>query len=48
MMVYKYTVIFEPIEEGGFDFHSKDLPERTLRRIIKQTGLSDGEFTRLL
>jgi len=28
--------------------HSKDLPERTLRRIIKQTGLSDEEFTVLL
>jgi predicted RNA binding protein YcfA (HicA-like mRNA interferase family) len=28
--------------------HSKDIPERTLRRIIKQTGFSDGEFTRLL
>ncbi|MBN1691377.1 MAG: type II toxin-antitoxin system HicA family toxin [Dehalococcoidia bacterium] len=28
--------------------HSKDLPERTLRRILKQAGLSDEEFTRLL
>jgi len=28
--------------------HSKDLPERTLRRILKQAGLSDEEFTRLI
>jgi predicted RNA binding protein YcfA (HicA-like mRNA interferase family) len=28
--------------------HSKDLPEKTLRRILKQSGLSEEEFTRLL
>ncbi len=28
--------------------HSKDLPEKTLRRIIKQAGLSEEEFTKLL
>jgi predicted RNA binding protein YcfA (HicA-like mRNA interferase family) len=28
--------------------HSKDLPEKTLRRIVKQSGLSDDEFTGLL
>jgi predicted RNA binding protein YcfA (HicA-like mRNA interferase family) len=28
--------------------HGKDLPERTLRRILKQAGLSEEEFIRLL
>jgi predicted RNA binding protein YcfA (HicA-like mRNA interferase family) len=28
--------------------HGKDLPEKTLRRILRQAGLSDEEFTRLL
>ncbi|MBN1376431.1 MAG: type II toxin-antitoxin system HicA family toxin [Dehalococcoidia bacterium] len=28
--------------------HSKDLPDRTLRRILKQAGLSDEEFLKLL
>ena len=28
--------------------HSSDLPERTLRRILKQAGLGDDEFIRLL
>jgi predicted RNA binding protein YcfA (HicA-like mRNA interferase family) len=28
--------------------HSNDLPERTLRRILKQAGLTDEEFIKLL
>lgn len=28
--------------------HNKDLPERTLRRILKQANLSDEEFLQLL
>ena len=28
--------------------HNKDLPERTLRRILKQADLTDEEFLKLL
>jgi predicted RNA binding protein YcfA (HicA-like mRNA interferase family) len=28
--------------------HSKDLPEKTLRRILKQADLTDNEFLKLL
>ena len=28
--------------------HNRDLPERTLRRILKQAGLSEEEFIKLL
>ncbi|MCX6004179.1 MAG: type II toxin-antitoxin system HicA family toxin [Chloroflexi bacterium] len=28
--------------------HSKDLPEKTLRRIIKQANLSEADFLKLI
>jgi len=32
----------------AISLHGKDLPEKTLRRILRQAGLSDEKFTRLL
>lgn len=28
--------------------HGRDMPQKTLRRILKQADLSDGEFLKLL
>ncbi|HDG98730.1 MAG TPA: type II toxin-antitoxin system HicB family antitoxin [Desulfobacterales bacterium] len=86
--IYNFTVIFEPLEEGGYDvivpaipeictfgetieeakrmakdaikcylesaikrgepIHSKDVPKGTLRRILRQAGLTVEEFMKLL
>jgi predicted RNA binding protein YcfA (HicA-like mRNA interferase family) len=37
-----------PVLRVTIPVHSKDVPEGTVRRIIKQSGLTDDEFLELL